>query len=441
MIFSLEVRRARKGDCLLLHFGTPAEPGLIVIDGGPSAVYKPHLRPRLIQLRAARDNGDEPLSIDLVMVSHVDDDHIQGILDMTKELVEAPLPFARVTELWHNTFDTLIGNDPAELTAGVHAFGVASVAAGSMPEELAESFQEVSEREIAITGAKVLASIAQGHQLRLDADKLNIGCNVGFEAELVMAASEPVALAGSDVLTMHVVGPRKDELNALQKKHDDWLKALKKAGKKPPQALAAYLDESVQNLSSIVGLVECKGKTILLTGDARGDNILAGLEAHGLLNPGETLNVDVLKVPHHGSANNLDDDFFERIIADHYVFSGNGEHGNPERESIEMLLNARAEEPFTIHLTYPLKEIDSARAKDWNEQRAKEVTREKAKKEHNKQPGAKKKKLVPPRVPWDAQEHGLATLLQQRPLGAAQTLEIVSATDAHVIDLLDPLPF
>ena len=28
MIFSLDVRRARKGDCLLLHFGTKAKPGL-----------------------------------------------------------------------------------------------------------------------------------------------------------------------------------------------------------------------------------------------------------------------------------------------------------------------------------------------------------------------------------------------------------------------------
>ena len=39
MIFSLDVRRARKGDCLLLHFGTTDEPGLVMIDGGPKGVY------------------------------------------------------------------------------------------------------------------------------------------------------------------------------------------------------------------------------------------------------------------------------------------------------------------------------------------------------------------------------------------------------------------
>ena len=46
MIFSLDVRRARKGDCLLLHFGSADSPGLVMIDGGPKAVYTPHLRPR-----------------------------------------------------------------------------------------------------------------------------------------------------------------------------------------------------------------------------------------------------------------------------------------------------------------------------------------------------------------------------------------------------------
>ena len=51
----------------------------------------------------------------------------------------------------------------------------------------------------------------------------------------------------------------------------------------------------------------------------------------------------MLKVPHHGSANNLETDFFERITADHYVFSGDGEHGNPERETHGDAVRARGE--------------------------------------------------------------------------------------------------
>lgn len=36
MLFSLDVLRARKGDCLMLHYGPEDDPRLILIDGGPS---------------------------------------------------------------------------------------------------------------------------------------------------------------------------------------------------------------------------------------------------------------------------------------------------------------------------------------------------------------------------------------------------------------------
>jgi len=92
MIFSLEVRRARSGDCLILHFGTPADPGLLLVDGGPAQVYSSFLRPRLDALKSQRQGGEEdtPLPIDAVMVSHIDDDHINGILELTRELVMNP---------------------------------------------------------------------------------------------------------------------------------------------------------------------------------------------------------------------------------------------------------------------------------------------------------------------------------------------------------------
>lgn len=67
--------------------------------------------------------------------------------------------------------------------------------------------------------------------------------------------------------------------------------------------------------------------------------------------------------------------FFERIIADHYVFSGNGEHGNPDRETLQMLSEARGSAKFTVYLTYPIDEIDVARKADWEEEQAKEKGR------------------------------------------------------------------
>ena len=44
---------------------------------------------------------------------------------------------------------------------------------------------------------------------------------------------------------------------------------------------------------------------MLLTGDARGDDVLAGLREAGLLRR-SPLHVDVLKLPHHGSDRNVE---------------------------------------------------------------------------------------------------------------------------------------
>jgi hypothetical protein len=429
MIFSLDVRRARKGDCLLLHFGTADQPGLVLIDGGPRDVYLPHLRPRLVEIRSARKLLDhQPLPVDLLMASHVDDDHIQGILDFTVELRQAVgAPFVRVRRVWHNSFEAMLDKTARELAAGVAAqFGAAALA-GSLPDDATIEDAADEDAEAAKDTLKVLASIAQGHQLRLNVAALDIALNPQVGGPLVMASSEPRALTNG--LSFLVAGPMEPELLKLRQKHQEWLQKLEDEGKKPQDALAAFVDRSVPNLSSIVALAKVGEKTMLLTGDARGDKILAGLEDVGALGAGETLHVNLLKVPHHGSANNLAPVFFERITSDHYVFSGNGEHGNPERESMQMLLDARGNAAFDIHVTYPIDEIDAARKKDWEKEQAKEKKRKAA--------GTSTKE---PRQDWSQAEHSLAAFFASHP-HAAERLKIVPKTKPHVIDLLDPLGF
>jgi len=433
MIFSFDVRRARKGDCLLLHFGTRDDAGLVMIDGGPSSVYRPQLKPRLKEIRAARQLGENDLLIvDLMMVSHVDDDHIKGLLDLTREELEAKRDhrprLLNVQSFWHNSFDSIIGQTPDELAASVKGEFEAATGGGSLSDETRAQIEVLSkeEPEVVESGLKVLASIAQGFQLRVNAEGLEYPLTPEFDGGLVIAGEgdEPVQFVPN--LTLTVVGPMKPELAALHKKHQEWLEDLRKKGKSPPEALAAYLDTSVPNLSSIVVLAETGGKRILLTGDARGDKIIEGLQLVGLMGSEDDskIKVDVLKVPHHGSARNLETDFFERILADHYVFSGNGEHGNPEREALEMLYDARGDTPFTVHLTYPVAEIDELREKDWEKEQAKE----------------KKRNAAEVREDWSPQDHGLVAFLAARSAGGRQKVEIVG-DGAHVIDLLEPLGF
>jgi beta-lactamase superfamily II metal-dependent hydrolase len=399
MIFTLDVRRARKGDCLILHYGSKDDPGLALIDGGPSNVYKPHLKPRLAEIRKARGLAPAaPLPVDMLMVSHIDDDHINGVLELTKELIETqgPLPL-KIKGLWHNTFDDIIGNDPKELTAAVTAqFGPASLAGEPDVEGLDPD------------AAKVLASVSQGFRLRDDAKALKLRINPEFKGELILAKKKAKPIDVGKGLKITVIGPMHDEVVELQKDHDTFLeKQEKKSG-----ALASFTDTSVANLSSVVVLAKFGKKRILFTGDARGDKVLEGLELTGLLKADgkSTFHVDVLKGPHHGSDRNVDPIFFRRITADHYVFSGNGEHGNPERETLQMLLDERGDAKYTVHLTYPVDEIDVERKKE-----------------------AKKKGK-----PWSPKKQGLVAFFDANPKFAKKVV-IVDEQKPHLINLLEKI--
>jgi hypothetical protein len=444
MIFSLDVLRARKGDCLMLHFGAEDDPHLILIDGGPSDVYEPFLKPRLEEVHRSRGLDErDPLPVDVVMVSHVDDDHIKGILDLTSEQ-RGNNPDLRldVTSLWHNSFDDLLKTRPDELVAGFGAASVedsveggeAGIDSGSVLASFGEKMQrddaEIEDENMHQT-VEVLSSIPQGRTLRDDAKALGWKPNHKFKGKLILAAegAKPVKLGDMKVT---VVGPMQPQLLALQDEHDKWLREQKEKKKKSPEAaLAAFEDESIPNLSSIVVLAELGGKSMLLTGDARGDKILQGMEMAGLLENGDQhqRHVDLLKVPHHGSDNNMETIFFKRVPADHYVFSGDGEHGNPERKTLQMLLDARgADADYTIHLTYPVAEIDEGRKKDWEKEQAKEKARKK------RNPASKK----PVREDWSAEQHSLAAFFQKNPKMAAKVV-IVAKDKSHLINLLKPV--
>src|SRR5689334_9348726 len=106
-VFSLEVLPAKKGDCLLLRYGPKAnnKQKLALIDGGPGGVYAQHLEPRLKQLRAEKEVPDEePMELEWVMLSHVDDDHANGLVRLTEELKDLPVNrFVKPLRLFHNT--------------------------------------------------------------------------------------------------------------------------------------------------------------------------------------------------------------------------------------------------------------------------------------------------------------------------------------------------
>lgn len=347
--FTLEFLNAKHGDCLLLHYGPASQPRLIVIDGGPDTVYQDRLKGRLEEIRRSRRTNQ--LEIRMVMVSHIDDDHINGICHWFRELRELndrkqPLPFDILT-LWHNSFDDLIAKTGTASAVRFAADAPATASAATIA--LAPGAFAGMEQNGA---AEIIASVKQGRALRLDADALAINMNSGFD-DLIQFDGTPKALNMGGGLKFTVLGPRKAELDKLRAKwKTDLKKILEKEGTRRAKA-TAFLDRSIPNLSSLVVLAEVGGRKILLTGDARGDHVLESLADSPKLLTGGKLPVDILKVPHHGSHRNSAIEFFKTIPARHYVISaeGHGKHPNPAQQTFEELFAARPKGPYTIWMT------------------------------------------------------------------------------------------
>jgi hypothetical protein len=336
MVFILEALPAKHGDCLLLHFGTAGDPGLVVIDGGPPGVLNAALLPRLQAIHKERGKPQR-LTIDLGMVSHIDDDHINGIAALTSKMVQNKVtPTIEFQRFWHNSFNDLLGDDDEELGTTASVVNAASIGSA------------------APKASAVIASVGQGRQVRKNLESLGIDGNSPFKS-LIVAGHKKSPVTIKDV-KFTIVAPMEEQVAALQ---EEWAKDIRKMKKdKAKKAeVAEYLDDSVPNLASIVVLVEHGKKRILLTGDGRGDHTLQGLEKVGLLKKGKTMKIDILKCPHHGSNRDVDHDYFERILADHYVISANGRFKNPDIPTLEMISAARPDDKFTIHLPQTLDEF------------------------------------------------------------------------------------
>jgi hypothetical protein len=346
MIFTLEAVQADYGDCLILYYGKKTSPKVIVIDGGPKDIYANFLKPRLLAVKNKLSPA-KALPLSMVMVSHMDEDHVLGVLDLTEDMISRngnnQQPEFDVKNFWFNSFDDIIGNiqipTVSSIAASVNAASISSIPG-----------LKNAERPI----SAVIASTGQGRQLRDNSTTLTIPVNNPFKAtnklaKLVRGDGKNSVVNWDTDLKITVVHPNAGRLEKLQTQWDkDLKKALAKGDNSIIIASITKPDTSPFNLSSIVCLVESGTKKILLTGDARADDIVEGLKLNKLLTNGK-LHVDILKMPHHGSIRNADADFFKTVTADHYVISANGKFDNPDKPLLELMGDNISK--GTLHLT------------------------------------------------------------------------------------------
>jgi hypothetical protein len=348
----LQMVQADYGDCLILQAGTAGKMVHVLIDGGPDGVYAQHLKPSLQEITAQpgtpgvagkelRFTGTVPPRLDLVVLSHIDEDHVVGLVDLMSEIAEArnrgEQPLIAVDKLWYNTFRPIsdqgaVFSEPVSFTGS---------------DQVQPFLAYLSNPAVGGALQSLAFSISQGEDLLKAAKILEIPLNTRFTNHLVSQETAPQPYELGD-LKLWVIGPL---LSNLERYKKDWLEWYEKHKDEPFAASAVrkarQVDKSVSNLSSIMFLAEVPGRKILLTGDGRSEDALVGLKQSGLTDSNGMLSVDVLKVPHHGSERNSSKEFFQKIPAKKYVIPA-GKHkndGNPDYQTLEWIVQAARERP------------------------------------------------------------------------------------------------
>lgn len=318
---------AKHGDSIIVKtFDTQSNAFNIVVDGGPPGTFEEELRQ---QIRAI------PL-INLMILTHIDYDHIGGLIKFVKNAFFNPEQIARY---WFNSKNikfTTIGDN-------IHSGH-------------ARTFEELL--------------IDKGN-IR---DKWTENIVLGFTPNMPKGISVEILSPSQEIL---------DKLYAnwpdLSEEYNKKMEDLEISATKPSQVgrgtlvnLAKADDtpeknifEDIFNSSSIAFVLRTFDMSILFLGDAHPKFLEQALSAKDYSKDNK-LKVDFVKVSHHGSKNSTTNALLDMIDCDRFVIStngGNSLHTHPDRETIARIIHhpERIKSGYItkrrIYLNYPIESI------------------------------------------------------------------------------------
>jgi hypothetical protein len=215
----------------------------VLIDGDKAGAYQDHVSPYL---------KEHVKKLDLIYISHIDNDHIEGVLQLLDDLVEwrifnfktkkgqsptAPksLEPPEVDAIWHNAFHDLFGLESGQvaelLTARMTIFGNSDPQneSGPVGTALAATTQRfIGIEENLATG--LLQAIRVSY--RVSPRQLDIKLNPEFKGELVQVKQDMGKKSATSTIggmSFFFLGPFEEDIIKLR---DEWKKWLTKEAPK-----------------------------------------------------------------------------------------------------------------------------------------------------------------------------------------------------------------
>jgi beta-lactamase superfamily II metal-dependent hydrolase len=280
----------KSGDCIALRFGNlyagKRQQHVIIIDGGYSTT-KDELKNHLDKYYNCKINGK--YVINLVILSHPDLDHVSGIVELLKD----------------DDFKiyNIVANFPWN-TLDVKWFKDGRITDNSLEVRLQDAFNKLSELEELANdnNVQLFNPTHFAKTVKLSDAKLTfLGPSRAFYNQCISNCSKTPEQA-ENVDSMKYFSANNQDNDSIEESYSlgdkiDW-----------------YNNEGTTpiNESSIIFLFEYEGHKILFTGDAGKEALENAIDfAHksGI----DLSNIDIIKMPHHGSRKNVNPDIMDDL--------------------------------------------------------------------------------------------------------------------------------
>lgn len=315
MATKLHILKAMEGDAFILTVEENDNMFNMVIDGGPLDAYQE------ISVELNKLNH-----IDILVITHFDRDHYEGIIEWLKE---DPSRLQKIDKIWVNC-------------------------AGVIPVEMGT---EVSAYNNNHSFKKFMEGIEINHP----------DWNIDWKQEIIAGYK---TYNQNPFVEIEVIAPTNEAKGIFEQEYENKYPAVSAQGvtdqmSKSLKELAD--DETLKpvyqkvNNSSIAMIIRTNDKSLLMTGDGMATDMYNYITQKLNKSKDDPLSVDIMKMPHHGSRYNINNDLLDVVDCDTYLISTNGGAGNanhPDRQTIAKILKreGRRDKHIEICLNYSRKD-------------------------------------------------------------------------------------
>lgn len=348
---------AKYGDSFFINIEYKNKSYNILIDCGFKDTYINYIRKELDNIK----------TLDLLVLTHIDDDHINGAIELLKDndLKEK----IELKNIWFNDLYKIAKNKFSKHKINSDIYAVDK--------------EEVFSEEIGFKRAKTLSNyiyeskyndVWNKHKEVIQCEKRLYEELYPIDKELKFVLLSPTVNNIEELLNKWIKEFKIDMNNlVIDNKilnsfygcfnyHDRYSEIFNEEcsnNKINIEELAEkeFLRNSVENNSSIAFFIEVDEERFLFLGDANSKDIKKSLRQYKEVNGIEIIKFNLVKLSHHGSKFNIDSEFFELFYSDKYLISTNGDrHNHPDIECISKIV-VKQKEFKKLYFNYNIKKI------------------------------------------------------------------------------------